>query len=402
MSKRPLEDLVVLDFTKVYSGPYCTLLLADLGATVIKIERKGSGDDSRAFRPNPNIIEGSGYFMYINRNKKSIELDLKDPKALEIVYKLCEKADIVVENNAPGTSEKLGIGYEDLKKHNPKIIYGSITGFGQYGPYRNKPAYDLIAQAMGGYMTLTGEKGGRPLKLGTSMGDAIAGVHMAFAILAAVHHRDRTGEGQFIDIAMMDSCFATLENHVMIETMEDVTPIRNGNSNQNASPFNTFRTKDGYVCIAVANDGLFEKFCNAIERPDLIHDPRFEINAIRKSNEDELTPIVEEWTIQRTTQEICDLFEEYRIPAGPILGLDELVNDPHILAREMMIEHEHPYGGKIRMPGCPIKFSETPIDTFEPSARLSADTEEILKKYGDYTPEEIDRMYREGTIFKHE
>ena len=227
MSKKPLEGLVVLDFTKVYSGPYCSLLLADLGAEVIKIERKNTGDDSRAFRPLPNIIEGSGYFMYMNRNKKSIELDLKDPNAQEIIYRLCKKADIVLENNAPGVTKKLGISYEDLKKYNPAIIYGSITGFGQTGPYKNKPAYDIIAQAMGGYMAVTGPKGGMPMKLGTSMGDSIAGVHMAFALMSAVYYRDRTGEGQFIDIAMMDSCFATLEYHVVIQSIGGVTPERN-------------------------------------------------------------------------------------------------------------------------------------------------------------------------------
>ena len=400
MSNKPLEGLVVLDFTKVYSGPYCTLLLADLGAEVIKIERKNTGDDSRSFRPKPDLIEGSGYFMYMNRNKKSVELDLKDPKAREIIYKLVKNADIVVENNAPGATEKLGISYEDLKKYNPQIIYGSITGFGQYGPYKNKPAYDIIAQAMGGYMSITGERGGKPMKLGTSMGDSIAGVHMAFAIMAAVYHRDRTGQGQFIDISMMDSCFATLENHVVIHTMEGVVPARNGNSNQNASPFNTFETSDGYVCIAIANDALFEKFCTATEMTDLIHDPRFEKNPDRKINEDLLTPIVNEWTKQRSTEEVCAIFDEYKVPVGPIKDIPELVNDPHILAREMMIDHEHPFGGTIRMPGCPIKFSETKIDTFEPSSRLGADNDYILKKYGGYDDNELEKLYDEGTLVK--
>jgi len=400
MSKKPLEGLVVLDFTKVYSGPYCSLLLADLGAEVIKIERKNTGDDSRSFRPLPNIIEGSGYFMYMNRNKKSIELDLKDPNAQEIIYRLCKKADIVLENNAPGVTKKLGISYEDLKKYNPAIIYGSITGFGQTGPYKNKPAYDIIAQAMGGYMAVTGPKGGMPMKLGTSMGDSIAGVHMAFALMSAVYYRDRTGEGQFIDIAMMDSCFATLENHVVIQTIGGVTPQRNGNSNQNASPFNTFKSKDGYVCIAVANDALFEKFCNTIGKPELISDPRFINNQNRKDNEDLLTPIVESWTSQRNTNDICEIFDKAKVPVGPILGIDELVEDPHILAREMIIEQDHPFGGKIKMPGCPIKFSETPIDTFEPSSRLGADTEYVLRKFGDYTDEEIKELYKKETIFK--
>lgn len=397
---RPLEGITVIDFTRIYSGPYCSLLLADLGAEVIKVEKMGFGDDSRHFRPQPNMKEGSGYYMYINRNKKSIELDLKDDRAKEIVYQLSKKADIVLENYAPGVADKLGIGYEDIRKHNPKIIYGSISGFGQTGPYKSKPAYDIIAQAMGGYMAVSGPKNGMPYKLGTSMGDSCAGLHMAFALMAAMYYRERTGVGQYIDISMMDSVFATLENHVMIQTMDNITPTRNGNSNQNAVPFNTFQTSDGYVAIAVANDALFQKFADAIERPDLVEHPDYKYTNDRKLHEDELTEIVEAWTKQRTAQEVCERMESFKVPVGPILGIDELVDNPHILAREMMIEVDHPYAGKIRMPGCPIKFSETKIERFDPSPALGADTVEVLKIYGDYTDEEIEKFRADGVIIQ--
>ena len=340
-TQRPLEGITVLDFTRIYSGPYCSMLLGDLGAYVIKVEKKGTGDDSRQFRPKPNIKEGSGYTMYLNRNKKSVELDLKDETARGIIYRLCEKADIVLENYAPGVAKKLGIDYDTLKKYNPQIIYGSISGFGQTGPYRNKAAYDIIAQAMGGYMAVTGPKNGMPIKLGTSVGDSCAGLHMAFALMAAMYYRQRTGIGQYIDISMMDSVFATLENHVMIQTMYHITPVRNGNSNQNAVPFNTTK---------------------------------------------------------HTTKEVCQIFEDYKIPVGPILGIDQLVEDPHILAREMMIEVDHPYGGKIRMPGCPIKFSETKIDHFAPSSALGADTAQVLREIGGYTQKEIEDLAEAGII----
>lgn len=397
-TQRPLEGITVLDFTRIYSGPYCSMLLGDLGAYVIKVEKKGTGDDSRQFRPKPNIKEGSGYTMYLNRNKKSVELDLKDEKARGIIYRLCEKADIVLENYAPGVAKKLGIDYDTLKKYNPQIIYGSISGFGQTGPYRNKAAYDIIAQAMGGYMAVTGPKNGMPIKLGTSVGDSCAGLHMAFALMAAMYYRQRTGIGQYIDISMMDSVFATLENHVMIQTMDHITPVRNGNSNQNAVPFNTFRTSDDYVAIAVANDALFEKFAQAIQRPDLLENPDYKTTNNRKLHEDELTKIVEEWTTKHTTKEVCQIFEDYKIPVGPILGIDQLVEDPHILAREMMIEVDHPYGGKIRMPGCPIKFSETKIDHFAPSSALGADTAQVLREIGGYTQKELEDLAEAGII----
>ncbi len=398
--KRPLEGITVLDFTRVYSGPYCTMMLADLGAEVIKVERKGEGDDSRQFLPLPDRNGESGYFMYLNRNKKSIELDLKDARAREIIYRLCKRADIAVENYAPGVAARLGVSYEDLRVHKPDIIYGSISGFGQNGPYRDKAAYDVVAQAMGGYMAVTGLRDGIPLKLGASIADAGAGIHMAFGLMAALYHREHTGLGQFVDVAMMDTVFATLENFVVMQTFGKTTPARNGNANLGSAPFNTFRTKDSYVAIAVANNALFERLATAIGRKELLHDERFRDNKERKGNEDILNKIIEDWTTCLTTKEVCEILDSGRVPVGPILGIDELVDDPQIAAREMLVEIDHPREGIVKVPGCPIKFSDTRIERFDPSPTLGENTVDILKKLGGYSDKEIKKMKEDNIIFQ--
>jgi len=398
--KRPLDGVVVIDFTRVYSGPYCTMLLADLGADVIKVERKELGDDSRQFLPLPDIDKESGYFMYLNRNKKSIELDLKDERAREIIYNLSKKADIIVENYSPGVAARLGISYDDIKKYNPNIIYGSISGFGQTGPYKKKAAYDVVAQAMGGYMAISGFKGGPPVKLGTSIADAGAGIHMAYALVAALYHREKTGIGQYVDVAMMDTVFSTLENFVVMQTFGKQTPTRNGNANLGSAPFNTFKTKDSYVAIAVANNALFDKFTTAINRKDLLENEMFKDNKSRKNNEVILNKIVEEWTLTLTTKEVCKILDEYNVPVGPILGIDELIDDPQIAEREMLIEMHHPQEGTVQMPGCPLKYSETKIDRFDASPLLGQHTRYILKNYGNYNDEDIEELHKQGVIFQ--
>ena len=396
--KRPLDGIVVLDFTRVYSGPYCTLMMADMGATVIKIERNELGDDARQFLPLHDASRESGYFMYLNRNKKSIELNLKDPKAREIVYRLSKNADICIENYSPGVVSRLGIDYDSIRKYRPDIIYGSISGFGQTGPYKNKAAYDVVAQAMGGNMDISGFKDGPPVKLGTSIADASAGIHMAYALVAALYHREKTGEGQFVDVGMMDTVFSTLENFVVMQTYGGVTPTRNGNANLGSAPFNVFITKDSYVAIAVANNSLFEKFTKAINRTDLLENELFMDNKGRKTNEDVLNQIVNEWTGTLTTDEVCRILDEAQVPVGPILGIDQLVEDPHLRAREMLVEIDHPTEGRYEFPGNPIKYSKTKIDVFEPSPLLGQDTDEILTRWGDYTPEEIQALRNDGVV----
>ena len=376
-AKAPLTGIKVLDFTRVYSGPYCTMMLADLGAEVVKVERKGIGDDTHHFAP---VKDGeSAYFTYLNRNKKSIGLNLKSEEGVKIVKEMAGWADIVVENFSPGVVDKLGIGYKDLKEVNPRIIYGSISGFGQTGPYRKKPAYDVVCQAMGGFMNLTGEKDGKPYKLGPSIVDASAGIHMAYALMVALYYRERNGVGQFIDIGMMDTAFSTLENFVVTKTLTGVAPSRNGNANLGSAPFNSYRTKDGYVTIAVANNSLFQKLTGAMGREDLLENPLYKENYQRKANEDQLNLEVEKWTIERTTHEICEILDKAGVPVGPILTIDDLIADPHLKEREMLVDIDHPILGSITYPGNPIKMSESSAVAFERAPLLGEHQEYVLK-----------------------
>lgn len=394
--KKPLAGVKVIDFTRVYSGPYCTMMLADLGAEVIKVERKGLGDDTHFFAPRKD--GESGYFAYLNRNKKSLSLDLKAPESVEIVKELAKWADIVVENFSPGVVDRLGIGYENLKKVNPKIIYGSISGFGQTGPYRKKPAYDVVCQAMGGFMALTGEKDGKPYKLGPSIVDASAGIHMAFALMVALHYRTRTGLGQFIDIGMMDTAFSTLENFVVTKTLTGTAPTRNGNANLGSAPFNSFKTKDGYVAIAVANNNLFDKLTRAIDRRDLFENEKFKENHFRKANEEELNSEVEKWTLQYTTSEVVKILDEASVPVGPILGVDELLEDPHLKSRDMLVDITHPMLGTVTYPGNPLKFSESSELCFESSPLLGEHNDYVLKNILNIDDAKI-KEYKDKEIF---
>jgi crotonobetainyl-CoA:carnitine CoA-transferase CaiB-like acyl-CoA transferase len=388
-----LSGVKVLDFTRVYSGPYCTMLMGDLGAEIIKVERVKTGDDTRQFMPMKD--SESGYFMYVNRNKKSIALDLKNSAHVEIIKGLARWADVVIENFSPGVVDKLGIGYEDLKKENPTIVYGSISGFGQTGPYKKKPAYDVVCQAMGGFMDLTGEKGGTPYKLGPSIVDASAGIHMAFAIMAALYHKEKTGEGQFIDVGMMDTVFSTLENFAVTKTITGTAPTRNGNANLGSAPFNVFRTRDGFVAIAAANDPLFIKLVAVMNKPELLENPLFRTNFERKINEEPLNRIVEEWSMGYTVAEIVEMLDAASVPVGPILNIDQLVEDPHLNARGMLVEIDHPVVGRVKYPGNPLKFSKTPANSFVRAPLLGEHSEEILRDVLRYSEESI-QAFREG------
>lgn len=392
--KRPLDGVKVIDFTRVYAGPYCTMMLADLGAEVIKIEKQGTGDDTHDFQP---VKDGeSGYFTYLNRNKKSLSLNLKAKESIEIVKELATWADIVVENFSPGVVDRLGVGYDDLQAVNPRIIYGSISGFGQSGPYSKKPAYDLVCQAMGGYMTITGEAEGKPYKLGTSIADAAAGIHMAYALVAALYYREKTGVGQFVDVAMMDTVFSTLENFIVTKTLTGTAPSRNGNANLGSAPFNLYKTKDGYVTIACANNKLFEKLATAIGKTDLLKDARYKENSLRKKNESTLNKAIEEWTSPHTTKDVCNILEAAAIPVGPILTIDELVEDPHLKARNMLVDIPHPKFGMIKYPGNPIKYSKTSDLCFTSAPLLGEHNEEVLKTILHKSAEEIKALRDKG------
>ena len=396
MNEKALAGLKVLDFTRVYSGPYCTMLLGDLGADVIKVEAAGRGDDTRAFAP---IVNGeSGYYAYLNRSKRSITLNLKSEEGKKAAMELAKWADVIVENFSPGTIDRLGLGYEDVKKVNPEVIYASISGFGQYGPYRRKVAYDAVAQAMGGMTHLTGYPGDKPVKVGPAISDASTGVHMCVAILSAVIYKARSGKGQYIDVAMMDTVFSLLEYLVSIRTMTGEEPERIGNANPASAPYNMYRTKESYIVIATANDSLFTKLAHAMGHEELLENPHFKTNPLRKKYEKEVDAAVEAWTMQHDNEEIEKLFDEVGIPVASVKSIGELLEDPHLRERNMVIEQEIPNVGTFAFPGNPLKLKETPPDTSRRAPMLGEHTEEILKELLGYPEEKIQHLKETGAI----
>ncbi|QGP91625.1 Acetyl-CoA:oxalate CoA-transferase [Neomoorella glycerini] len=390
-----LEGIIVLDLSRVLAAPYCGMILADLGAEVIKIEVPGKGDDAREYPP---FINGeSGYFMSLNRNKKSLTLNLKHPRGKEVFKTLVKHADVVLENYRPGTMDKLGLGYGVLKEINPRLIYAAISGFGQSGPYASKPAYDLIIQAMGGVMSLTAHPGGLPTRVGSAIGDIAAGMFGAIGILAALRAREVTGKGQLVDVAMLDCQVALLENAIARYWATGKAPLPTGNRHPSITPFQAFPTKDYYVICAAGNDKLWEKFCQAIGKEELVHDPRFESNRLRTENIAELEPILFEVFRQKTTAEWIEIIETAGIPCGPINTVDKVVNDPQVRAREMVVEIDHPVAGKQLIHGVPVKLSDTPGRVRQPAPVLGQHTREVLQKYG-LTAEEINLLAQEGVV----
>lgn len=376
--QQALTGIRVLDLTRVLAGPYCTMLLADMGAEVVKIEQPLLGDDSRRFGP---FVNGeSAYYMNLNRNKKGVTLNLKgEGKALFL--RLVEQADAVVENYRPGTMEKLGLGYDVLREANPRLVYCSISGFGHTGPYRDRPGYDIIAQAMGGLMSTTGWEGGEPTRSGTAMGDVLAGLSAAVAILAALRHAERTGEGQAVDIALVDSVISSLEIINQIYLAEGRVPARIGNRYESCYPYDSFRTEDGSVVIGAANDKLWQLTCQVMERPDLAAEPRFATNPQRVALHAEVKPQVEAWTQTQTSQQAVELLLAAGVPAAPINTIDKIVRDEHFAkARGMFVEIEHPKAGRTTVTGSQLKFSRTAAKRYAPAPLLGQDNAAI---YGE-------------------
>ncbi len=388
--EKALKGINILDFTRVYSGPYCTMLLADLGADVIKIEAVEKGDDTRYFEPIKN--GESGYYLYLNRSKRSITLNLKSEEGRKTALKLAKWADVIVENFSPDTMKKLKLDYEAVKNVNPQIIYASISGFGQTGPYKNKVAYDAAAQAMGGWTYLTGFPDTVPARVGPAISDAATGVHTAVAILAAIYYKQKTGKGQYIDIAMMDTVFSMLENAVSIKTLLGKSPERIGNANPSSAPYNMYKTKDSYIVIATANDNLFMKLLNVMRKPELIKQRKFSSNPARKANQKELDEIIENWTMQHTSEEIEKWLEEVKVPVACLKSIDELIDDPQITERNMLIQQYCPNVGNVKFPGNPLKLSETPPDTSKRAPMLGEHTEEILKEILQYSDKTIKEL----------
>lgn len=391
-----LSGIRVIDLTRVLAGPYATMVLGDMGADVIKIERPGEGDDSRSYGPYQN--GESAYFMSINRNKRSITLDLKQPEGKEIFLRLIKQADMVVENYRPGTMERLGLGYEQLKEINPRLIYAAISGFGHTGPYSQRAAYDGVVQAMGGAMSITGSEGGRPTRFGPSIGDLAAGLFGTIGILSALESRHQTGLGQKVDVAMLDCQVALLENAIARYLVSGQIPRPAGNRHTSIVPFEPFQTSDGEVMVAAGNDALWQKLCVAIGRPELGKDARFQSNPLRNQNYSELKPLLESAFAEQTTDQWLEILEHAGVPNGPINTVDRVIKDPQVLAREMIVEIEHPVAGKVIMPGIPIKLSDTPGSIRLPAPVLGQSTEEILQQLLQYSAERIAELRTKGVI----
>lgn len=384
---KALDGIRILDLSRVLAGPYCTMVLGDLGAEIIKIEQPGIGDDSRAY--GPFIGKESAYFMSLNRGKKSIDLNLKDEADREIFLDLVKQSDVVIENYRPGTMAKLGFEYEDLKKVNPRIIYCAISGFGHSGPYSTRPAYDMIVQAMGGIMSITGEPGQAPVRVGSSIGDITAGIFGAIGILAAVEARHTTGEGQKVDVGMLDCQVAILENAIARYLLSGEVPKPLGSRHPSIAPFQAFPTKDYYVIMSAGNDALWGKLCHVLGTPELIDDPRFVTNNDRNNNIDELCEIINKISVTKTTAEWMDILEKGGLPVGPINTIDRVVNDEQVQARDMIVEVEHPIAGKMKFAGNPIKLSATPGAVDEPAPILGQHKAEVLKELLGWTEEKI-------------
>ena len=395
MSK-PLEGLCIIDLTRVLAGPFCTMVLADLGADVIKVENPAGGDDSRAFGPYKNGL--SAYYMGLNRSKRSITLNLKEKKGKEMLKKLVAKADILVENYKPGTMRKLGLDYDVLKEVNPKLIYAASSGFGQTGPYSSRAAYDLIVQGMSGFMSITGFDSEHPVKSGSSIADIFAGLFTAIGILSAVEHRRKTGEGQMVDVAMLDCMVAILENAIASYDCTGKSPGPIGNRHRSIAPFAAFPTSDGQVNICAGNDDLWRRFCEVADMNEFISDERFANNQKRVENYSELEPIIIERTKKKSTAEWTALLDSVHVPSGAILNVEQVIEDPHVKARNMIVELMHPEAGRLLVPGVPVKLSKTPAEISRPAPALGEHNADIYGELLGLTADELEQLKQDGVI----
>jgi len=393
---RPLEGIRVIDLSRVLAGPYLTMMLGDLGAEVIKIESP-EGDDTRQWGP-PFVGGESAYYLCVNRNKKSIVLNLKTPEARQVLLDLVKVGDILVENFRVGTMERWGLGYERLRAVNPRLIYCAISGYGQTGPYKDRPGYDFIAQAEGGIMSITGEPDGPPMKVGVAIVDITAGLYAGMAILAALYERERSGQGQFIDVALLDSQVAWLANVASNYLVSGQPPKRYGNAHPNIVPYETFKCRDRWIAVGIGADRQWQRFCQLAGREDLASDPRFATNPARVEHRDVLIPILQELFATRTADEWLALMQAEGIPCGPINTLDKVFSDPQVLHRQMVVEVPHPTAGRVRLVGVPYKLSRTPAAIVEAPPLLGEDTEAVLQGILGYSAEQVARLRQVGAI----
>lgn len=398
-SKAPLSGLRVFDLTRVLAGPTCVQMLADLGAEVIKIEKPGSGDDTRGFAPPvmPGTSE-SAYFAGTNRNKQSVTLDISRPEGQAIARKLIAQCDIVVENFKVGTLSKYGLGYTELHQHFPGLIYCSITGFGQTGPYASRPGYDSLIQAMGGVMSLTGEPGGMPQKVGVPIADLFAGLYGCIGVLAALRHKERTGQGQHIDIGMLDTNVAWLANQGMNFLAKGENPTRLGNQHPNIVPYQVFATKDDFMVLSIGNDPTFERFCREFGLDALLQDERFMTNAARVENRQLVTDTLAEVLKSHTTGWWIEKLEALKIGCSPINTLADVFADPHVIARGNFVEMTHTSGAAMTLIANPVRLSETPVEYRSAPPALGEHTDDILTRFIDLDDCSRDNLRSQGII----
>ncbi len=394
-ARLPLEGVKVLDISRVLTGPFATMLLGDLGAEIIKVEMPGVGDETRAW--GPPFIEGeSAYFLSINRNKKSIAVNLKSEKGKEIIYKLAKEADVMIENFLPGTVKRLGLDYEKIREINPGIIYCSISGYGQDGPYRDYPAYDILMQGEGGLMSITGEKDGEPVRIGVALVDIGAGMYAVIGILSALMAKKETGQGQYIDISLLDTEVSWLTYMASNYFAAGKDPIRMGSAHPSIVPYRAYRAKDKYFILAVGNDAIWQRFCSALELK-FADDPKFSTNEKRVENREELDRLLAEMFLQKEASYWVDKLNAHKVPCGMINSISEVVSHPQVVHRGMVVEMEHEKAGKVKVLGNPLNFSEMSIQYRLPPPLLGRHNEEILSRLG-YTGEEIEKLKAEGVI----
>jgi formyl-CoA transferase len=404
----PLSHIRVLDLSRVLAGPWAAQNLADLGAEVIKVERPGAGDDTRGWGP-PWMKDAQGrdttesaYFLSVNRNKKSMTLDISKPEGQEIARELADKCHVLIENYKVGTLKKYGLGYERIKETNPSIIYCSVTGFGQDGPYAPRPGYDFIFQGMGGLMSITGERDGQPgagpQKVGIAITDVLTGMYASVAILAAITHRERTGQGQFIDSALLDTMVAFNANQIVSYLCSGKVPVRWGNAHPQVVPYEVFPTADGHIILAIGNDGQFERFCEVAGAAALAQEPRFKTMSQRIIHRGELIPLIAELMRTRTKHEWIELLEAATVPCGPINNMKEVFEDPQVQHRQLRVDMPHPLGGVAPVVASPLRLSETPVEYRLAPPTLGQHNEEVLKELLGKSAVEFARLKASGIV----
>lgn len=408
MQPGALQHVKVLDLSRVLAGPWATQTLGDLGADVIKVERPGSGDETRTWGP-PDVTDAAGqptgesaYYMCANRNKQSVAIDLARPEGQQLVRRLVQHSDVLVENFKTGGLAKYGLDYASLSALNPRLVYCSVTGFGQDGPYAHRAGYDFLIQGMGGLMSITGQPdgtpGGGPVKVGVALADILTALHASTAILAALQAREHTGRGQHIDLALFDVTVACLANQAMNYLYGHEVPQRMGNAHPNLAPYQDFPTRDGHMILAIGNDGQFARFCDAVGRPEWVADPRFATNPARVTHRSELAPLLRELTVQRDTRAWMALLEQHAVPCGPINTVADVFEDAQVRARGMPITMQHPQAGDVPLVASPIRLSDTPVTYRHAPPQLGQHTDAVLRDVLGLAPGDIAALRRHGVV----